>query len=173
MKSLKILAAAGLCGLLLAAPGLRAHEDERGHGMMEEDGSAKMNKGLGLTDEQASKMKEARKANREAIRAIHEKAVEHADKLKDLLEKKASDSELSAAIGALKQDKKAMQDQEEKHLATVQAILNPTQQAKMALWMMDKKGRAGREMMRKWKKDHKDSKDHEGHGDKDDDGDDD
>jgi Spy/CpxP family protein refolding chaperone len=170
MKSLKTLAAAaGLCGLLLAAPGLRAHED-KGPGMMGEEGAAKMNKGLGLTDEQAAKMKDARKANREAVRAIHEKAVEHADKLKDLLEKKASDAELSAAIGALKQDKKAMQDQEEKQMAAVQAILNPTQQAKMALWMMDKRGRMGREMMRKMKKEHRDAKDHD---EKDDDGDDD
>jgi len=92
---------------------------------------------LGLTDEQAAKFKDARKANREAMQPLMEKMKTDVDSLRVLVDKKASDKDLSAQLDTLKADKQAVDDQQKKQMDAMAAILTPLQKAKFVINMAD------------------------------------
>jgi Spy/CpxP family protein refolding chaperone len=143
------LLALGLgAALLFSAPPLRADEaGDKGQPPKDAPGLAEqgehpggqhgdmMKKKLDLSDEQDQKMKEAHKANQAAMKPLKEKLKIDVDTLRLLVDKKASDSELSKALDELHKDRLAMQALQEKHIAELKAILNPMQQAKLAVSM--------------------------------------
>jgi Spy/CpxP family protein refolding chaperone len=133
--------------LLFSSPLLRADEGggDKGQPPMAMGGEGEghpggphgdmMKKKLELSDEQEKKMKEEHKANEAVIKPLREKIKIDVDTLRLLVDKKASDSELSKALDELQADRKALQAQQEKHISDLRAILNPMQQAKMAVSM--------------------------------------
>ena len=135
-------------GLLLAAPALRADDGKDGGGP---DGQAKMlermKKDLDLSDSQADQLKAEDASDWVEVKTLRDKLALDVDSLKLLVDKKAGDDELIPAIAVVKSDRQAMDQQRSKHMDAMQAILNPTQQAKgivkMAEHMKHDKGPDG------------------------------
>ncbi len=95
--------------------------------------AAKMKEKLGLSDDQAAKLKDAMKAHGEAMKPIGKQLKELMEKLHSQVEDKASDGDLKATLDALRNARKSMMDEQEKFHATVAGVLTPTQQAKFVL----------------------------------------
>jgi Spy/CpxP family protein refolding chaperone len=165
MRQWMRLAAVAAFGLMMAAPGLQA-KGGRGHEgncmAMAEDNAESEGMGAGaperwrdaleLSKEQVAKLKEMGKSHLEAMKPLREAVRKDAKALKALVEKKAADADLTAAIDKLKQDREAMRAKAEEHRADMAKILSPTQQAKMVMGMAGKMGeRAGKWMERKGK----------------------
>jgi Spy/CpxP family protein refolding chaperone len=190
MKKIRIaIAALGLATAVWGTPLLNAHEADKDggkeagkeeHGGWGKEGHERMKKELGLTDDQADKMKAAGKAQMEAMKPLMEKRKLDIDSLRVLVDKKAADKDLTAAIEGIKADQKAVEEQWKKHREAMAALLTPMQQAKSVLMM----GEMGEHMMGAWKGGmmgkggwhkggHDDDDEHEDHGKgKDKDGDD-
>lgn len=151
MNLKKLFAAAGLALVLFSTPMLRAHEDGDKGGWMKEK--------LGLTDAQAEKWQAAQKANREAMKTVGQAIKADMKKLHEQLEAKASDAELKGTLNKLEKDGDALRAAELKHRDKVKAILTPTQQAKIALWMGMK---MKHQMEGKWEHKDKDEDSEEG-----------
>jgi Spy/CpxP family protein refolding chaperone len=129
-----------LCaGLLLAAApsALRAEdEDHDGGGKpAHEMSAAKLKDKLGLTDDQVTKLDAAWKAQKEAAKPLHEQMKKDMEKLKDQVKNKAKDDEIQATLDSLAATRKSMRESMEKTHADADAILTPTQRAKMVLKM--------------------------------------
>jgi Spy/CpxP family protein refolding chaperone len=126
-------------GLLLAAPALRADDSPDGKGGPEAQGKMldHMKKDLDLSDSQADQIKAENAADWVQVKTLRDKMKLDVDSLKVLVDRKAADDELVPAIGAVKADRQAMDEQKAKHMDAMQAILNPTQQAKGILMMME------------------------------------
>jgi Spy/CpxP family protein refolding chaperone len=106
-------------------------EDHEGPGMME---PGRMKEKLGLTDEQVKKL-QALKEGRDAMKGIRRELRDKMTKLGDMVEDKASEAQLAAAlkeIDALEAKQKALM---EKQKAEFEAILTATQRAKMMTMM--------------------------------------
>jgi len=138
---MKRLVLAALAAALLTGTGAivaRAHDDDgpesehAGPPMMGE----KMKEKLGLTDDQAAKLKDAMKAHGEAMKPLHEKMHGLLKKLHEQVEEKASDADLKATLDELKAQRKTVMAEEETFHGTLAGFLTPTQQAKMVLGMM-------------------------------------
>ena len=86
---------------------------------------------LGLTDDQKNKLQTIRENERNAMKPLWRKARDLRDKLSDQVEDKASDSALQSTLADLKSNRKAMMRQMEKFQEDRDAVLTPTQQAKM------------------------------------------
>jgi Spy/CpxP family protein refolding chaperone len=149
MKKIRIaITALGLATAIWGTPLLNAHDADKDNGKEEHGAWGKergehMKKELGLSDEQAEKFKAARKAQMEAMKPLREKQKLDIDSLRVLVDKKASDKDLSAAIESIKADHKAIEEQEKKHREAMAALLTPMQQAKFILSM----GEMGEHMM--------------------------
>jgi Spy/CpxP family protein refolding chaperone len=181
MKKIRIaIAALGLATAFWGTPLLNAHDADKDggkdagkeeHGGWGKERGEHMKKELGLTDEQAEKFKAARKAQMETMKPLMEKQKLDIDSLRVLVDKKASDKDLSAAIEGIKADHKAIEEQQKKHREAMAALLTPMQQAKFILSMgaMGERMMGGGMGMHKWG--HDDDDDHDkGKGkDKDDD----
>ena len=124
-------------GLLLAGP-LRADDMHTQDGMMSEAAMDRSVNGLDLSAEQKSKLKDARRANRDAMKEIWDRKEDHLKALKDQVDRKASDSDIEATLKQLKDDKQAMEAQRDKFHEQLEDILTPTQKAKLVLAMMGK-----------------------------------
>jgi Spy/CpxP family protein refolding chaperone len=134
-----------ICAALAAAllvPGMwalsaRAHDEksEEHKGPRPEMG-ARMKEKLGLTDEQAGKLKDAMAAHGEAVKPLHRKMRDTTAKLTDQLQDKASDADIKATLDSMKATRAAMTAEEEKFHASLASFLTPTQQAKMLVGMM-------------------------------------
>ncbi len=159
----KLFAILGLGAMLLGAPALRADHHE---GKSEGDMIPGMKEKMGMSDAQMEKVKAARKAHMEAMKPLREKMKADMDTLKGLVDKKGSDAKLKTSISAVKEDYKAIQDQQKKHHEAMQEFMTPMQQAK-AILMMGEHMKGGMEMMKRHKGDWGK------HDDKDDDDDDD
>jgi Spy/CpxP family protein refolding chaperone len=133
-----------LCAALAAAlltPGLwavgaRAQEDDAmpaEHAEHQDGGkmSDKMKERLGLTDDQAAKLKDAMKAHGDAMKPIGQQMKDGIKKLADQIKNKASDADIQASLDALKASRKAMADEQEKFHDALASFLTPTQRAKM------------------------------------------
>lgn len=115
---------------------------EAGKGRLE-----KMKEKLGLTDAQATQLKDLFQKQREDTKPLRDQVKIDMDTLKQKVDTKASDSAVKGTLDALSADRKAMQSDREKFMEKIRTILTPTQQAKFVLGM---KARGG-EMMKKWK----------------------
>jgi Spy/CpxP family protein refolding chaperone len=139
-KSRLIFAAMSLAVAVWGTPRLNADP-------MDKDGKGGMLKEkLGLTDEQVAKFKDARKADREAMKPLMEKMKTDVDSLRVLVDKKASDKDLSAQLDVLKADKEAVDEQRKKQMDAMAADLTPLQKAKFVINMADhmNRGMGGR-----------------------------
>lgn len=137
---------AALAAALLApgmwAVGVRAQDgappDQSEHQDGAKDGAKaadRMKERLGLTDEQAGKLKDAMKAHRDAMKPLDQQMKDAVKKLADQIKNKASDDEISASLDALKSTRKAMADENEKLQDALAGFLTPTQRGKMAVGM--------------------------------------
>jgi Spy/CpxP family protein refolding chaperone len=122
-------------GLLLAGP-LRAN-DMHYDGMDEASMDRSFN-GLDLSSEQKTKLRDARRENRDAMKSIWDRKEDHLKALKEEVDRKASDSEIEATLKELKDDKEAMESQRDKFHDKLEDILTPTQKAKWVLAVMGK-----------------------------------
>ena len=126
--------------------------DGMGKGRMEH-----LKEKLGLTDDQATQLKEAFKKQEEAIKPLRDQEKIDVDVLQQKVDTKASDSDIKTLLDKLKEDHKTVQDAQERSMEKMRTILNPTQQAKWVLSMRDRRGAWGR---RGW-----DKKKDDGNGD--------
>ncbi len=95
----------------------------------------RMQKRLGLTDEQHEKFSDAMKAHGAAMKTQGEQVRDAVKKLAGDIKAKASDDDLLAGLAALKSAHKAMAEENEKFEESLAAILTPTQRAKMSVDM--------------------------------------
>jgi Spy/CpxP family protein refolding chaperone len=90
---------------------------------------------LGLTDDQATQLKEAFQKQGEAIKPLRDQEKIDMDTLQQKVDTKASDSDIKALLDKLKEDRKTLQDTQERSMEKFRMILTPTQQAKWVLSM--------------------------------------
>ena len=107
----------------------------------------RMKKKLGLTDDQASKIKELFKTQREENEPLREQTKIDMDTLRLKVDSKASDSEIKKVLEALSADQKKIQAGRGKMKEQLSAILTPSQRAKMLLEMERRGGEGMRGMM--------------------------
>jgi Spy/CpxP family protein refolding chaperone len=156
-NTLKVIA-----GLVLAfaitAPGL-AKEDGKDPGKRHERIYAKLAEKLELTKEQQAKIDPLREKHQQTLKTLFTERAALLKDLKDLVKKKAKDSELAPKLRALDANWKAVQSENDSFADANRVILTPTQQAKVQLWLAKqaKKGLAG-----KWGKGHKGGHEKEG-----------
>ena len=140
-----------ICAALAAAllaPGIwavsaRAQEDAEPAQSEHQDGGKpdgakmadRMKEKLGLTDEQAGKLKDAMKAHHDAMTPLGQQMKDAVKKLADQLKNKAADADILASLDALKAARKAMADENEKLQDALAGFLTPTQRGKMAVGM--------------------------------------
>lgn len=139
----RFILAAFAAALLIPVTGAvsaRAQDDGPGAGdhagpppEMGEKMAAKMKEKLGLSDDQAAKLKDAFKAHGDAMKPLGKQMKELLEKLHKQVEDKASDGDLKATLDALKASRKSMADAQESFHATLAGFLTPTQQAKFVL----------------------------------------
>jgi Spy/CpxP family protein refolding chaperone len=131
-----------VCALALAGAGARAEDakakPERGSRMLEG-----MKDKLGLSDDQAGKLKAAFEAQKAAAKPVREQMKVSLEKLKWQVDSKADAKDISATLASVDQARKALRDQREKFAGSLSSILTPEQRAKMALHMMAPRGRGG------------------------------
>lgn len=141
-----------ICAALAAAllaPGLwavsaRADDGDSGQEMAEhhQGGDADhakmaegMKKRLGLSDDQAAKLKDAMKAHHDAMKPLWDKTKDDMKKLHEQLKAKAPDSEVQTSLDTLKADHKSAAAEEEKFHDSL-SFLTATQRAKMLFGAM-------------------------------------
>jgi len=129
-KIISTLTAAGLlAGALLLPATIRAEETPEGG--RREAFQERMREKFGITEEQAGKLKAARRARREANAAARAEMKAAMRKLSDQIEDKASEKELSATLDRIAALRKARRAEAEKFEAGLSAILTPNQRARM------------------------------------------
>ncbi len=132
--------------LTFAAAAVRAQDDgappppDGGPGMHETQAGkgpdvAKLKERLGLTDDQASKLKQAFEEHKAAVQPVIAQRREAMKKLQEQVKSKASDDEIKGTLAELEKTGDSLRQANEKLRADTKAILTPTQQAKMFLGM--------------------------------------
>ncbi|MBI4678847.1 MAG: periplasmic heavy metal sensor [Elusimicrobia bacterium] len=140
-RMLSIAGMAGLIALLGGGPGIWAQEKassgkDQGKGQAAVHcAKSRMGKRLGLTEDQAKKMKEINKSRREAVSPLRKKLQEEMRNLRQLVRDEATDKEIQASLTRLQDSRKSMQAETEKFKGKLEAVLTPSQQAKMLLAM--------------------------------------
>jgi Spy/CpxP family protein refolding chaperone len=107
----------------------------------------RMKEKLGLSDSQASKLKDLFKKQMGEMKPLRDQMKIDMDTLQQKVDTKASDADVKKVLDALSTDRKSMEAGRQKMEDSVREILDPTQQAKLVLSMKDR----GRRMMGKWK----------------------
>ncbi|SRR5665213_3282393 len=128
------------------------------HGNWDKDRIEHLKDKLGLTDDQATQLKEAFKKQSEANKPLRDQEKIDIDTLQQKVDQKASDSDIKSLLDKLEKDHKQMQEVQQNSMDKIRTILNPTQQAKWVLSMRrGLMGRGGWDGKKKgdWKK-HKD-----------------
>ncbi len=145
-----------LIGILFVGTSWVVRAEEEGSMMGNEKGGVnqveKMKEKLGLSDSQASKLKDLFKKQREDMTPLRDQMKIDMDTLQQKVDMKAPDSEIKKLLDKLDADRKGMESGREKMKDQLRAILSPTQQAKLVLGMRSK----GMEMMGKRTKHRKD-----------------
>jgi len=100
------------------------------------EGPERLKARLGLSDEQAAKLKTAMDAHRDGSKAAMDQMRKGMDKLRDQVRGKASDDDVKATLETLKAARKSMREQEEKFEESLASFLTPTQRAKMLMGML-------------------------------------
>jgi Spy/CpxP family protein refolding chaperone len=121
----------------LALPGIRlsAEMNMKDHGGMDKKMMDRMMKKLDLSDSQAKQMKALHKEQRTENEELCGKMDANLASLKVLIEKKASDAELTALVSTLQDEYKAMHMAQHENCEAMLKILTPLQQAKMLVNM--------------------------------------
>jgi Spy/CpxP family protein refolding chaperone len=144
-----IICAVIAAGLLAASPfagRARAEEEGKSGGKRAEHMEKMMKERLGLSDDQAAKLKAAWEAEKTASKALREQAKEANRKLEEEVRGLASDKEIQATLDQLDAGRKAMAAEHQKLESSVASILKPYQRAKLRLLMahmMKGRGRWG------------------------------
>jgi Spy/CpxP family protein refolding chaperone len=136
---------AGLATAVFASPALRAQEEGAAPGRPEGRAmnSEKLKERLGLTDEQAAKLKAAVKARQEAVKPLQEALKAGMKKLAGQVKGKASDSDIQASLDQLEQARKQLTQAQEKFRTETESFLTPTQRAKILLGMAQRLRQGG------------------------------
>jgi Spy/CpxP family protein refolding chaperone len=132
----QILCAVIAAAILAAGPFAgRARADEGGEdrGHRSEQFEKRMKERLGLSDDQAAKLKAAWKAEKETMKSLREQSKETARKLESEVRDLASEKDIQATLDQLDANRKSMAAERQKLEATTASILKPSQRAKMRL----------------------------------------
>lgn len=141
-RIISMATAAGLlAGALLLPASLRA-EDKPGKGGKEAF-VERMKEKFGISEEQAAKLKAAKRARRDADAVIHAEIQAAMRKLSDQIEDKAPEKDLSATLDKIAAARKSMRAEEDKFEAALTSILTPTQRAQMLVAMKGRMGKHG------------------------------
>jgi Spy/CpxP family protein refolding chaperone len=95
--------------------------------------AAKMQKKLGLSDDQVTKLNSVMQAEKDTMKPLWDKQKELMKKLDEQVKAKAADADIQTTLDSMKANQKAMMDQREQFQSQKAGILTPTQQAKMML----------------------------------------
>ena len=95
---------------------------------------------LGLTDEQVAKMRSINESRDKAIKPLRRKQRDLTMKLKDRIEDKASDAEIKPLLTEMRANREAIKAQAKQFRDEKNAVLTPTQQARMMLMKMHRHG---------------------------------
>jgi Spy/CpxP family protein refolding chaperone len=123
-------------GLILVVPAARLRAEEPGPGMGGKEHHwdvKKMQKELGLTDDQVTKLQTITDSEQEAMKTSMDKNKELMTKLENQVKSKANDTDLQATLDDIRASHKATSDQMEQFRSQKDAILTPTQQAKLLI----------------------------------------
>jgi Spy/CpxP family protein refolding chaperone len=136
---------AGLLATVLAiAPAAPLLAYEKGAGMQGHGGGngwqKHMQEKLGLTDDQVAKLQAIKDAREKAMKPLRRKQRDLMIKLHDQLEDKASDQEIKATLASLRSNRDAIREEAKRFRGQMEALLTPTQQAKMMLGRMHRRG---------------------------------
>ena len=131
-----------------AHPGRHEDMDDgmMGGGMMG-DRLDRLKEKLGLTDDQAVKLKGLFKKQMEDTRSLRDQMRIDMDTLRQKVDMKTSDSEIKKLLDALSADRDKIEEGRRKMEKNLREILTPTQQAKFLMGMRAR----GMEMMHRWK----------------------
>jgi len=99
----------------------------------------------GPNAEQREKMKALRKEHRQAMQPLHKQLRLQTDELRVLLDKDASDSQLSAKLDEIRKTRKAIQEMQAKFMEQEAALLTVRERAEMAVRMGDRQNKPPRE----------------------------
>lgn len=125
-------------------PGMHGGMDDGGDGgMMGGRFGGRLKEKLGLTDDQAAKLKDFFKKQREDNTPLRDQMRIDMDTLRQKVDTKAPDSEIKKLLDKLSEDQKGMQAARERTKDQLREILTPTQQAKMLFMMHRGRGRMG------------------------------
>jgi Spy/CpxP family protein refolding chaperone len=113
--------------LLAAGPALHAEEDDMAGGRAKQK--------LGLTDEQVPKFREELKLHRQNIKLLREKLKGLMDILDDEVKAADGDEKVQASLTDIETVQKDIDVERQRDVDAFKAILKPTQQAKMLLFM--------------------------------------
>jgi len=128
------LAVAAPAGQVPASPGGPAMAGGPGGGGPE----MMMTRALELTPDQQTRWQAERDRQRGVLQPLLEKLGAQMRELKEAMDQKAPDDKIKAKLAELKATRNAIRDAQDKHEANLEAILNPTQQAKFTLWFADR-----------------------------------
>jgi len=109
--------------------------DHSEHGDWGKDRIEHLKDKLGLTDDQAAKLKETFKKQMEANKPLRDQEKIDIDTLQQKVDSKASDSDIKDALDKLSADHKSMQAAQDNSMERIREILTPIQQAKWVLTM--------------------------------------
>lgn len=104
-----------------------------GHEGGREGGGGRLKEKLGLSDEQAKKLKAMHESQGDDMKKLRRKVRDLMAKLQDQVDDKAADSAIASTLKDLEAAHKDMEAAHEKMEAALAAILTPTQCAKMLL----------------------------------------
>jgi Spy/CpxP family protein refolding chaperone len=90
-----------------------------------------MKEKLGLNDEQAKKLDAAWQEHREAVKPLREQLHKALKKIHGVLEIEASDKDIQAALDQVEKARGSLRAETDKHKKIIEALLTPTQRAKM------------------------------------------
>jgi Spy/CpxP family protein refolding chaperone len=143
-----------ILGTLLALPlgAVRADEsgapsagDGEAHHWMHGGGHG--HNDLGITKDQMAKLKSIMEAQKMALKPLWRKQRDLTTKLSDQVEDKASDSDIQHTLADLKENREAMKTESKRFGDQREAILTPTQRARMMLAHRFGRGPWGHESM--------------------------
>ncbi len=124
-----------LGGLLAATPSITLWANDMTPTETESKAHAhkgeRMKKELGLSNNQAVKLKAIHEAERDALKPFMEKERALRQKRDEQLKSKASESEIKATLEEMKANRKAMTEQRQTFRKQREDLLTPTQEAKM------------------------------------------
>ncbi|HEX4048229.1 MAG TPA: periplasmic heavy metal sensor [Elusimicrobiota bacterium] len=144
----RIICAVLAAGLLAAGPlAASAKGGEKDGGRREGRAMEMLKDRLGLTDDQAAKLKAAWEAQKKAVKDLRQQSREETRKLEGEVRDLASNKDIQETLDQLDANRKSMADERQKLEAASASILKPYQRAKLRLLLarrMKHRGHWGR-----------------------------